>query len=216
MEVRKPALAALACAVITAGCATALPPLGPVLEYARQDCQAVPDLSTALSLTPEKETNGFTVTTAIGPQTQCLIRPGGPTPYLVYALPTDLGDKTLAVGGILEARRIMSADVSVLDASGQVTRTFVPTDYFFRGPVYSVQFKPREGDAFVLVASDASRVGRRYDAITVGTNTTTVSTGYATANFTTGVEASTSRTFSHEGTVQVIVYDTDTKEDDSR
>lgn len=216
MDLRKPALAALACAVLMAGCATATPPLAPVLEYARQDCEALPDLSTALSLTPEKETNGYTVATTIGPQTPCLIRAGGTSPYVVYALPTDLGDKTLAVGGMLESRRIMSADVSVLDASGQVTRTFTPADYFYRGPVYSVQFKPREGDAFVLVASDASRVGRRYDAIAVGTNTTTVSTGYATANFTTGVESSTSRIFSHEGTVQVIVYDTDTKEDGSR
>lgn len=210
------AFASIAGAAQTAGCATAPPPLPAVLEYARQDCHAAPDVSTAISLTPEKETNGHLVTTVIGPRTHCLTRLGGPTPYVVYALPADLGDKTLAVGGVLEATRILSPEVSVLDARGQVTRTFASPEYFYRGPVYSVQFKPREGDAFVMVTSDPARVGRRYDAINVGTNTTTVYTGFGAANFTTGVEASTSRVFSHEGTVQVIVYDTDTREEGSR
>lgn len=215
MRFPKAALAAAAVAGLAAGCATAPAPLPAVLEYARQDCHAAPDVSAAISLTPEKETNGHLVTTVVGPQTPCLTRAGGSTPYLVYALPADLDDKTVAVGGVLEAMRILSPDVSVLDASGRVTRTFAPSDYFYRGPVYSVQFRPREGDAFVLVASDPARVGRRYDAINVGTNTTTVYTGFGAANFTTGVEASTSRMFSHEGAVQVIVYDTDTKEDGS-
>lgn len=216
MDSPKVALASIAGAALTVGCATVEPPLPAVLEYARQDCHSAPDVSTAISLTPEKETNGHLVTTVVGPQTHCLTRAGGPTPYVVYALPADLGDKTLAVGGMLEAMRILSPDVSVLDARGQVTRTFAPSDYFYRGPVYSVQFKPREGDVFVLVTSDPTRVGRRYDAINVGTNTTTIYTGYGAANFTTGVEASTSRVFSHEGAVQVIVYDTDTKEEGSR
>lgn len=213
MGVPRSALAVVAGAALTASCATAPPPLPPVLDYVRQDCHASPDVSAAVSLTPEKETNGYLVTTVVGPQTPCLTRAGMATPYVVYALPTDLGDKTLAVGGLLEAMRILSPEVSVLDARGRVTRTFAPSDYFHRGPVYSVQFRPRDGEAFVLVTSDPARVGRRYEAINVGTNTTTVYTGFGTANFTTGVEASTSRMFSHEGAIQVIVYDTDTKED---
>ncbi|MGZ9114243.1 MAG: hypothetical protein ACXW3K_06425 [Brevundimonas sp.] len=216
MGLRKIALVSVAGAALTAGCATIEPPLPAVLEYARQDCHPAPDVSAAISLTPEKETNGHLVTTVVGPQTACLTRAGGPTPYVVYALPADLGDKTLAVGGVLEGMRILSPDVSVLNARGEVTRAFAPSDYFYRGPVYSVQFKPREGDAFVLVASDRTRVGRRYDAINVGTNTTMIYTGFGAANITTGVEAATSRMFSHEGTVQVIVYDTDTKEEGSR
>lgn len=206
------AFAAVVCAG-GAGCATAPPPLPPVLQYARQDCDAAPNLSSAISLTPEKERNGHVVTTLVGPQTPCLGRAGGPAPYVVYALPADLGDKTIAVGGVLELLRILSPDVFVLDAQGQVVRGFTTADYFYRGPVFSVQFKPREGDAFILVATDPARVGRRYDAINVGTNTTTIYTGFGAANFTNGVEASTSRVFSHEGTIQVIVYDTDTKED---
>lgn len=216
MHLRKSTLVLVAGAALTAGCATAPPPLPPVLEYARQNCDAAPNFSTAISLTPEKETNGHLVTTVIGPQTRCLTRAGVATPYVVYALPADLGDKTVAVGGVLEAIRILSPDISVLDDQGQVTRTFAPSDYFYRGPVYSVQFRPREGDAFVLVTSDPARVGRRYDAINVGTNTTMVYTGFGATNITTGVEAATSRMFSHEGMIQVIVYDTDTKEDGSR
>lgn len=216
MSFRKSGLVILVGGTLATACATAPAPLAPVLEYVRQDCHTVPDVATAISLTPEKETNGHLVTTVIGPQTHCLQRASGATPYIIYALPTDLGDKTLAIGGILEQTRILSPDVSVLDARGQVTRTFPSSDYFYRGPVYSVQFRPREGDAFVMVTSDPARVGRRYDAINVGTNTTMVYTGFGATNFTTGREASTSRAFSHEGTIQVIVYDTDTKEDGSR
>lgn len=207
---RYAALAALAGGV--AACATT-PPLPPVLTYARTDCHATPDLSSAIGLTPTKETNGHSVTTVVGPETDCVVGDRGPTPYVLYALPADNGDKTLAVGGLLEATRILSPEVSILDAQGQVTRTFAPADYYFRGPVYSVQFRPRAGDAFVLVTSDASRVGEQYDAINIGTTTTVVSTGLYAAAITIGQEAQTSRAFSHEGTVQVIVYDSDTKED---
>lgn len=216
MAISKSALALSGGAALTAGCVSAPPVLPPVLEYVRQDCHSAPDVSTAVSLMPEKETNGYLVTTVVGPQTACLLRAGVATPYVVYAMPADLGDKTLAVGGVLESTRILSPDISILDAQGHVTRTFAPSDYFYRGPVYSVQFRPHDGDAFVLVSSDPARVGRRYDAINVGTSTTTIYTPYGGANVTTGVEASTSRVFSHEGTVQVIVYDTDTKEDGSR
>jgi len=204
------AIAALAGGL--AACATPQPPLSPVLTYARTDCHASPDLSSAIGLTPEKEKNGHVVTTLIGSDTPCLMTSGGAAPYVIYALPDDIGDKTLAVGGVLEPARILSPDVSVLDAQGSVTRTFAPADYYFRGPVYSVQFRPRPGDAFVLVASDPSRVGQQYDAINVGTNTTVISTGLYAAAITTGTEAQASRAFSHEGSVQVIVYDSDTKE----
>lgn len=206
------------CAVVLGGalasaCATATPPALAVLEYSRTDCAAAPDLTTAVSLTPKKETNGHIVSTVIGPDSPCLRAAEASSPYVVYALPADIDDKTLAVGGLLEPNRILSPTVAVLDASGVVRRTFAAEDYFYRGFVYSVQFRPQAGDAYVLVTANPARVGQRYDSINVGTSTTTVYTGFGTANFTTGHEATGSRAFSYEGTVQVIVYDSDTKEE---
>lgn len=214
MSRMRSAMAIVVGAGVSAACATALPPPPQaVLEYGRQDCAAGPNLASAISLTPEKETNGHIVTTLIDARTACVASARGGVPYVIYALPTDLGDKMLSVGSVLEPYRILSPEVTVLNAQGEPTRTFAAADYFYRGPVFSVQLRPREGDAFVMVAANPERVGQQYDSIAVGTQTTTVYTGYGAANWTTGHEASLSRTFSYEGVAHVTVYDTDTKED---
>ncbi|HEY0101972.1 MAG TPA: hypothetical protein VGB60_00705 [Brevundimonas sp.] len=203
-------LTAASALLATAGCATAVAPLPAVLDYAGSGCAPRVDLGGAISLTPAKETNGFVVVADVGGGSPCLIGAGGKaTPYALFALPADPDDKTIAVGGALEPLRIFSPQVSVLAADGTELRTLPAADFFYRGPVFSVQFRPREGEAFLLVGADPARVGQRYDAINVGTNTTTVYTGFGAANFTTGVEANNSRLFSYHGGVQVIVYDTD-------
>lgn len=202
-----------ACTGLLAACETVpyIPPSPPVLEYSRTDCAAAPDLGAAISLTPDKERSLFTVSapSAAG----CLTREGGVTPYVAFALPADHADKTIIVGASLEALRIQSPSVAILDRDGRVSRTFRPDEYMYRGSVYSVQFRPRETEAYVLVTADPSRVGQRYDAITVGVMTTTVSTGYGTSQWRSGTETAQSRVFSWEGTVQVSVADNDTKEE---
>ena len=194
-------------------CATPAPPLPAVFNFAGAGCATAPVLTGALSLIPEEERARHSVEAQVTSTSPCLNRENGSVPYVVYAMPADIGDKTLAVGGLLEAMRIFAPSVSVLDRDGRVTRTFEPHDYMFRGPAYSVQFRPREGDAYILVTSEPALVGQRHDAIQIGTNTTTVYTGYGASNITTGWDANTSRHFSHEGGVQVLVHDTDTEED---
>ena len=193
----------------TSGCATAVAPLPPLLEYVGTDCRTEVDLARAIGLTPEKETNGFVVVAEVGPGSPCHLSGSRGAPYVLFALPADYEDKTIAVGGSLEPLRIFSPEVSVLAADGREMRALPAGDFFYRGPVYSVQFRPRAGEAFLLVKADPGRVGQRYDAINVGTNTTTIYTGFGASNITTGVEANNSRVFSYHGAVQVIVYDTD-------
>jgi hypothetical protein len=114
---------------------------------------------------------------------------------------------------VLEPLRIQSPAVALLDREGRVTRTFSAEDYMYRGSVYSVQFRPRETEAYVLVTTDPARVGQRYDSIVVGVMTTTVSTGYGTSQWRSGTEQAQSRVFSWEGTIQVSVADSDTEEE---
>lgn len=203
------ALAALAAAALLAGCATPTPP--PALTtFVRTNCVAAPDLAAAVSLTPEKQKATHTVTTPVTTDTACLSRPGGPTPYVLYALPTDIHDKTLIIGGVLEGARIVPPEVTLLGAQGDVLRTFRASDYFFRGPVYSVQFTPRAGEAFALVMVDPKRVGERYDSVAIGTSTTTTYAAGLSMNWTSGVDTAESRTFSYEGSVQATVFDSET------
>ena len=183
----------------------------PVLTYANQGCAAAADLMTAVSLTPPRERAVHVVAVPVDTSTPCLNR-SGPTPYVVYQLPADLGDKTVTVGSMLEATRIFAPEVAVLDGRGMVTRTFAREEYHYRGGHYSVQFRPRDEEAYVLVSADPALVGQRYDSIMIGTTTTSVYTGGGGVSWTSGVDNSQSRTFSYEGTVQVLVNDTDTEE----
>ncbi|QTC86887.1 MalM family protein [Brevundimonas pondensis] len=195
-----------------AACATAAPPPPPALTYARQDCSATPDLSTAVSLTPDKERAVHLVASPVGPETSCLVRAGVAAPYVLYALPADFGDKTLNVGSTLEHMRIFAPNVEILDGQGNVIRTFERREYFYRGPVYSVQFRPRPGEAYLLVTAAHDLVGQQYDAIQIGVASTVVTTGLYSAVIQTGTEAKQMRTFSYDGTVRVAINDTDTEE----
>lgn len=211
---RLPTLLALGLAGVSSACATAIEPPPPAaLSWSRSDCAAAPDLSTALSLTPEEERAVYSVNAPVTAASGCLSRDGQPVPYALFALPADHADKTVAAGGTLEALRILSPDVAVLDAEGRVTRTFEPEDYMYRGALFSVQFRPRADERYVLVAAEPSRVGQRYDSITVGVVTTQVYTAYGSANWSSGTDVAQSRTFSYEGTASVLVNDSDTREE---
>jgi hypothetical protein len=209
-------VALLAIAPLVSACVTVVEVPPPVLAWERTDCDATPDLTRTVSLTPKKETAVHVVTTPLSAGSPCLAQEDGAGPYVVYALPTDLDDKTLIVGGTLEADRIFSPRIRVLDAEGSDTRTFVESDWFNRGPVYSVQFRPRPGDAYLVVSADPSRVGRTESAIAVGTNTTVIYTGYGASNWTSGSEHHATRVFAYDGSVRVTVNDTDTEENPDR
>jgi hypothetical protein len=203
--------AALAGGVLLAGCATAPPPPA-TLSFAGHDCATAPDLAKAVSLTPPKPKAMFVVSTPIGlpaagQPAACLQRAGTSRPYVLYALPAEPAGKTLTVGSVLEGARIFSPEVSILDARGQVTRTFAAPDYFYRAEVFSVLFQPKAGDAYVLVAADPARVAQRYDSIAIGTQTTATYVAGMTMSWTRGVDEKRSRTFSYDGVVQVTVYD---------
>ena len=216
------ALAGAAVAAVLASCATPPPPPSAILAFAGSHCDAAPDLTQAQSLTPEKERALYTVTTQVGSATPCIRRDGRETAYVVYAIPADAEDKTLTVGGYLEPLRIFSPRVEVLDGHGETSRSFRSDEFMYRGPNYSVLFRPRPGERYVLVTTEESRVGQKYDSIVIGTTTTTTATPMPSAlaagligggNMVSGTDVGLSRTFSWEGAAQVIVHDSDTKEE---
>ncbi len=194
------------------GCASVVPPAPAVVTLAARGCAAEADLAAAAGLVPETERAVYVVTTPIGSATPCLRRDGVDTSYVLHALPSDSEDKTITVGGYLEPLRILSPAVALLDAEGKETRRFRAEDFLYRGPNYSVLFRPRDGERYLLVTVDPSRVGQAYDSIAIGRSATTSYTPYGPVTFTVGTDASHVRTFSYEGAVQVVVNDRDTKE----
>lgn len=196
-----------------AACVTTAPPPPATLTFERSDCTTV-DLARAISLTPEKERALHSVTAVIDGETPCATIGAAPAAYALFAIPEDFEDKTLTVGATLEMMRILSPAVAVLDAEGRETRRFPADEFMYRGANYTVLFRPRLSEKFVLVSTEASRVGQRYDSIAIGTNTTSTYSPYAgTISFTSGVDSSLTRTFSYEGSALVVINDSDTKEE---
>lgn len=202
--------AALVC-VTAAACVTTPAPLA-VLQYQRQDCTTTPDLTLAQSLTPERERSAITSATQVTATTPCIATAeGATTPYVVYALPADLDDKTITIGASLEAARVFAPHVALLDAQGVVTRTFERDQYMYRGVVYSVLFRPRAGESYALVTAEPALVGQRYDSINLATATSGAMAGPVYVSWTTGIDDTQTRVFSYEGTVSVTVHDADTE-----
>ena len=114
---------------------------------------------------------------------------------------------------ILEQQRILAASVVTLDAYGQVVRAFQPSEFFFRGGSYSVQFRPRENEAYVMVSVDPTLVGQVYSAVNIGTGTSGTYAAGVYASWTYGMDQSQLRTFSYEGTAAILVNDSDTDEE---
>lgn len=218
--IRSAPVSLMAAGFLLGSCA-AMPPAPPaVLTATSRDCALRPDLASAVSLVPDKERSLHHVAVQVGSATPCVQREGLNTAYVLYALPADLDDKTLTVGGYLEPLRILSPRVELLDATGNTIRQFRSDDYMYRGLTYSVLFRPRPDERFILVTIDPTRVGQRYDSIAIGTNTSATAAPVAglaaglvgSGNITTGTDVSLSRTFSYEGAVQAIVNDSDTEE----
>lgn len=194
-------------AVSVGGCAASAPPPAPVLSYAKADCHVQPDLASAVNLTPEKKKKAWQAVGTVGGTTPCLNRAGVNTPYVVFALPATGVARMVELGAVEEAGRLFSPNVTLLDAAGAVTREFAPDQYMFRPGVLSVQFTPREGERFMLVTADPSRVGTSYDAIRTGTATTPVvaytpGLGVISSNYRSGHEAQVSLAYSYEGTIR--------------
>ncbi|WP_168189949.1 MalM family protein [Brevundimonas sp. SGAir0440] len=197
-----------------AGCVTVAPPAPATLTFDRTDCTAV-DLTKAVSLTPPKEQAVHYVSAPVDHTALCAAIDGVSSTYALFAIPADSEDKTLTVGAYLEPLRVLSPAVKILDAEGRETRRFKPDEFMYRGMNYSILFRPRANERFVMVSSDPSRVGQRYDSIIIGTSATTAYTGYGTATFVGGVDSTQSRVFSYDGLAQVTVNDADTKEENA-
>lgn len=188
---------------LLAGCAsTPMPP--PVTAYSAANCPAMPDLGRAISLTPAKPKKAFTVTVPVGRASSCITRAGAQAPYVLFALPAAGDGKMIEVGAQMEALRIFSPSIALLDGNGRQVRGFTPNQYLYRGALYSVQFVPREEERFVLVAANPALIGSQYDAVAISTSTTHL---YGGMTWTRGIDENVSRTFSYEGGVTAIVHD---------
>jgi hypothetical protein len=203
------AFAPLAAIAVLSACATVeIPPA--VTDIASRACATSVDLTKAAPLAPPKpdEARQFTVTAKVDSSFPCVEIDGAKATFALFSMPAEPTQKTITVGGVFEAVRIFAPIVQTLDANGSPLRIFDGDDFLVRGALYSAQFRPRTEEAYILVRSAAGLAGGKNDQIRMGINSTsTFVPGVGAISINTGGDTAASRTFSHEGVVQVIVAD---------
>ncbi|MEM6747065.1 MAG: hypothetical protein AAF608_06565 [Pseudomonadota bacterium] len=84
-------------------------------------------------------------------------------------------------------------------------RQFERESFLYRNSGYTVQLRPREGERYLLVTADPELVGKTYKSVETGINASSYSTGYGAATLYSGINTETTRVFSYEGRVNVVV-----------
>ena len=158
----KPILAALAAAAGLAACAT--PPPEAVTDLGAKACRADYDLVSAIAIAPPKEGAAYwTQAVALDEASPCVN--GGNA--LVFRLPTEPG-KVVRLGTALEAKRFAPARVSLLDASGAVTRSWSGETMPFRGGTQVAVFTPTPDEAYAVLQVVPDEMGGALERVMPG------------------------------------------------
>ena len=196
-----------------AACETTPPPPPPsaVLDIAEDKvCDETVDLIAAQPLMPKKAKKWYDEGHLFNAGTSCLRFNDANVNYMVFELPAHASNHVITVGGAKNGIRTLAADISILAETGEIVRTFGREKYMNIGGRYGVQFRPLEGEKYVLVTTNPELVGEEIRAMETkllkGSGYIAGTTG-AGASYTTysGAENITRRTYSHEGVLSFRV-----------
>lgn len=184
-----------------------------VLEYSSETCSNTPDLSLAQrvgddgkALKKMMKNRTLTMVRAIDHHSACLTSDTGkPGPYSLFEIPSDITGRVIYTGAKVEERRTFAASVSLLNELGEITRTFARKKFKVQGTQYGVQFRPREGEVYVMLTAEPAMIGQSRDTIETSTTAQSVVIPYpggagAGTNFV-GTQKEFSRVYSYEGDV---------------
>lgn len=200
---------AIACFALVGGlsaCTTTQGP-EPVLTLALDGraCARDPDITMprALVLASNKS-----VTVAVDEKMPCLADgTGDSSVYAVFSLPQAMEEFLVSVTSMPQGRTLFAPRVMMLDESGRAMRE-MPRDVFvFHGPALYLGLRVRQGERFLVVASDPKVVGQQVSHIQSATQSNTygvATTGGAVfVNVNTGSEITSDYTYAHNGSITV-------------
>lgn len=193
--------ASLTCLAL-AGCATAPPP-SPVLAVSGTTCSTAPDLSKAASLVlPAKPGDEKPLAVTFDAQTPC-VQPaaGAASYYRIFSLPFDAPPYTILVSSAPFGAGIFAARVMLLDEQGAVMREIKSDSLVFRGNALTALLRNRPGERYLVIASDANTLGKRFERTTEQTQ---VNFG-GSYEIHTGTDTTQHLVYSANGTVAVTL-----------
>ncbi len=187
------------------------PPKEAVLNISGKNCDADISIKNTISLTPTKKNVFYQTATLVNSSSPCVKREGIDRNYLVYVLPNFEQNHTITIGGTQEVLRTFAPSISTLGNDGKAIRVFTDDRLATLGNIKGVQFRPIEGEKYILVESNPKLVGVKLDTLETRI---AISNGYAYnpavgygSSYQTqhGFEAKQSRQYSHEGYIEVTV-----------
>ncbi len=189
-------------------CATTTPPTPAALEFSPiSACDEALSNVAAIDLTPEEETGSTVQFAAFAPESPCLARDEGPTPYAMFKMPTSGEVASLHVGSPLEPLRVVPSKIVTLDASLNEIRSFDPENLRQRGKSLSHLFRPQPDEAFVAIVADATQIGEHFSYIQIDESMDTPPPNLGNAYHGAGtLRRSVNVPFSMEGLVFVRVF----------
>lgn len=182
----------------------------PVVEFAGAECTNAPDLGLAQSYLDDAKAakkmmknRTIRLEEFLGDSGSCLNLDGGLTsPYAVFTIPQSIKGLVINAGSFKDGNSIFAASISVLDKNGEQTREFSREKYRVMGRRYGVQFRPRSGDAFVVISADPKLIGEVSTTQEVSANSSYVSgVNGGGGNNIVGSQKTFNRTFSFDGAV---------------
>jgi hypothetical protein len=172
---------------------------------ASETCAPSPELSGAIAVNPDDDAKAVMDTTAA----RCVRDASGAGLYQVFALPAVVKPSILTVASVPVGTAIVFPRITLLDASGKITRQVAPDALQFRAGELTAVLRLHAGDAYLVVQSDPAHAGQSFsrvqESVHVFAASVVARAFIATAVIHTGSDDTNTLTFSLSGKVQVSV-----------
>lgn len=138
-----------------------------VIDFApRGQCDAAYDLNGPTSLTPDYPTGRVASMVVFDNLTKCVVdADGSESAYHVFAMPTSGTTASIMIGAEAEDKRILATKIITLTAEGETVRVFEDEALEYRGPGEVALYRPLDSEAFIVIATDASKIGGRFSFV---------------------------------------------------
>ena len=148
------------------------------------------------------------VTVAVDEKMPCLTDSSGdPSVYTVFSLPQAMEEFLVSITSMPQGLTLFAPRVMMLDESGRAMREITRDTFVFHGPALYLGLRVRQGERFLVVASDPKVVGQKVSHIQSATQANTLAAvtaaGAFYVNVYTGSEMASDYTYAHNGSIVV-------------
>jgi hypothetical protein len=176
------------------------------LEVAAPTCATTVAVAPAAVMTQKKKDSPFEATIRFNDTAACLADAAGAKGvYAVIDLPAGEPGSIVTVTSFAMGQTIFSPRLEFRDAQGAMLREVGRDAFLFSGTSLQAQVRRREGERFLVIASDGTTVGKTVEQIqaTKVSSGTMVGTVYVPVNW--GTEGKSQLVFAHNGEVTTTV-----------